>query len=199
MSADIWVTVPTAGRESLERAVDSTGIPRERIVVVATAPDVEVPAGCRWLVDAEPVNIHRWWNRGIDACVRMGARYVAVINDDVLMDEHTLPTLLDRMLKHGATVASPGADRRVSNDSKDMPMTIVGSCWLLDAASGLRADESFRWWYGDNKLDWDARRFHGGIVTASCYFHHLTPNHLTSESADLQALAQVDARLWDSL
>lgn len=194
--ADIWVTVPTAGRESLLPAIDGTGVPRERIVIVATAPDVAIPDGCLSLTDLGPVNIHRWWNAGIDAAVARGARYVAVINDDILVDENTLPTLLAQMQEHETTIASPGAPRVVRNGEKSMPMTILGSCWLLDTSHGLRPDERYRWWYGDNDLDWRARRDHRGIVTAPCYFHHLTPNQLTAHNPALLELTELDNRRW---
>lgn len=191
---DIWVVVPTCGRDTLTAAIDSTGIPRDRVVVIVTALNVDVPDGCRSIIDVGPINIHRWWNRGIALAESHGARFVAVINDDVLLDADSLPTLVDAM--DGATLASPGAPVRMTDPFKHHPMTILGSCWVLDVTHGLRPDEAYRWWYGDNKLDWDARRHGEGIARASVTFEHLAPNHLTSESPDLQSLANLDAYTW---
>lgn len=194
MSDDLWVVVPTAGRASMLGAIDSTGVPRERTVVVATSPFAN-GYGCHELHDFGDVNIHRWWNRGIDYAVERGALYVAVINDDIELAEDALTTLVDAM--DGATIASPGPRRRVTDPSKSVPMTLNGACWVLDASTGLRADEGYRWWYGDNDLDWRARRDHGGVVSVPVGFDHLTPNHLTAEREDLQALASLDLARWN--
>jgi hypothetical protein len=40
-----------------------------------------------------------------------------------------------------------------STTRSSRPRSIVGSCWLLDLSSGLRPDESYRWWFGDDDLD----------------------------------------------
>jgi len=192
---DIWVTVPTAGRATLTAAIDSTGIPREQVVVVATAPDVQIPDGCAFAFDVGPINIQRWWNAGIRTAESYGARYVAVINDDVLMDEHTLPALLAAMIDTGATLASPGEARTITDPSPHLPMSINGACWVLDLSHGVRPDEGYHWWFGDNDLDWQARRC-GGIVTVPVTYTHLTPNALTEASRKLQMLTIQDAQRW---
>jgi hypothetical protein len=193
-----WVTVPTAGRATLGPAVDSTGVPRDRTVVVATSADVTVPDGCHRLDDLEPTNIHRWWNAGIDYAVARGARYVLVINDDVLLGDDTVAALLGGLQATGAALATPGAAGLVTDPAKYHGRTLVGSCWLLDTASGLRPDESYRWWYGDDDLDWRARRDHGGVVSVPCTFEHLHPNHLTSTTPALLDLAVIDQHRWSA-
>jgi hypothetical protein len=193
---DIWVTVPTAGRDTLEAAIDSTGVSRSQFAVVVTAPDVRPPVGCLVLPDFGAINIHRWWLRGIMAAVDHGARYVAVINDDVLLDADTLPTLVAALEETGAAIASPGGDVHVTDPNPGLPMTLVGSCYVLDTATGLRPDQRFRWWFGDNFLDLRARRDFGGVVTRRCYFHHLEPNRLTAANPELQRLAEQDERTW---
>lgn len=197
-SSDIWVVVPSAGRATLEPAIDSTGIPRERVVVVQTVPEMQPVHGCRGVIDLGPVNIHRWWNAGINAAVSCGGRYVAVINDDVRMDEHTLPTLLQQVCATGAAIASPGGGGLFREVADERRMVINGACWLLDTASGLRPDEGYRWWYGDNDIDFRARRDHGGVVSVRCYFEHLHPSELTATTPDLLALTHLDAQRWAS-
>lgn len=194
--SDIWVTVPTAGRATLEAAIDSTGVPRERVVVVATREGVVVPDGCRSLLDLDEINIHRWWNVGIRVCTAHGARYVAVINDDVRLDADTLPTLLGAMTATRAALATPGSAGHVTDPSPHLTRTLIGSCWLLDTETGLRPDERYRWWYGDDDLDLRARRDHGGIATADCHFEHLHPNELTATTPELIALTELDAQRW---
>ena len=198
MSDDVWVTVPTAGRDTLTGAIDSTGIPRSRVLIVVTGAEAITPPGCLMIEDPREINIHRWWNRGIDACVERGARYVLVINDDVLMDADTVPTLLAAMQETGATIASPGGGGLFTDPDKYRGRVMNGACWLLDTTHGLRPDEGFRWWYGDDLLDWRARQGHG-VVSVPAYFEHLHANHLTSTTPFLTELTQVDAQRWNSL
>lgn len=193
---DLWLTVPTAGRATFAPMLDFSGIPPERCAVVVTAPGVDVPAGCHVIEDFDEINIHRWWNRGIDYAVAHGARWVAVVNDDIVLSPDTLPTIVAAMQKYGAALGSPGGDGHYDNPNRDLAMTMLGSCFVLDTSTTLRPDEGYRWWYGDNDLDHRARRDHGGIATARCYFQHMTPNQLTAESEELLALTRLDAQRW---
>jgi len=192
--SDIWVVVPTAGRDTLTQAIDSTGIPRNHTVVILTRDDITAPDGCHTILDLEPINIHRWWNKGIEHAISNGARYIAVINDDVMMDQEAIPQLVSSM--NGYSLSSPGYSATVTNPDKGHPMSITGSCFVIDTTFDLRPDEGYRWWYGDNDLDWKARKNFGGLVLVPVNFQHLTPNHLTLNSYMLQELAQMDKDRW---
>lgn len=193
---NIWVTVPTAGRDSLTTALNSTGIPAENTVVVLTRDNITAPTGCHTILDLEPVNIHRWWNKGIQYAIDHGARYVAVINDDVVLDHDAIPQLVSAM--NGLALASPGYPAVLTDPSKTNPMSITGACFVIDTTFDLRPDEGYRWWFGDNDLDWRARRDFGGLVLVPVFFQHPTHNHLTHESPMLQQLAQQDRDRWSS-
>ena len=192
--AVVWLTVPTAGRDTLTAAIDSTGIPRDRTVIVATAPDAIRPEGCHVVEDFGEINIHRWWNAGLDYAQAHGATHVLVINDDVLLDETTVPALLDGM-EGRAAIGSPGAGGIFEGDLPEWRV-MNGACWLLDLATGLRADERYRWWYGDNDLDWRARTEHGGVASVRCYFQHVHANELTAASPELMRITDDDNRTW---
>lgn len=188
------MTIPTADRDTLTAAIDSTGVPRERVVIVATADGVDAP-GCHVVEDFGEINIHRWWNTGIDYAQAHGATHVVVLNDDVIMDADTLPALLDALVGTGAAIASPGGGGLDTDPRRDRRATMNGACWLLDLSTGLRPDEGYRWWYGDNDLDLRARRL-SGVVSVGCYFEHPHANELTESSPHLQALAAADAKRW---
>ena len=192
--AVVWVTVPTAGRDTLTAAIDSTGVPRDRTVIVATAPDAIRPEGCHVVEDFGEINIHRWWNAGLDYAQAHGATHVLIINDDVLLDETTVPALLDGM-EGRAAIGSPGAGGIFEGDLPEWRV-MNGACWLLDLATGLRADERYRWWYGDNDLDWRARTEHGGVASVRCYFQHVHANELTAASPELMRITEDDNRTW---
>jgi len=195
MGEQPWLVVPTAGRATLAPAIASSGIPPERVVIVATAPSITVPSWCHVIADFGEVNIHRWWNAGLDYAAEHGARWACVINDDVLLDETTVPALVAAAERTGAALASIGGDTLLRDPSPSR-RSIEGACWLLDLSSGLRPDESYRWWYGDDDLDWRARRDHGGVALTEAPFVHLHPNALTEATPALMQLTYADAQLW---
>ena len=94
------MTIPTAGShpDMLEGIVETCGLPRERIIIIRTKPDVDLPSGCIVVDDFEPPNIQRWWTRGIDESVARGASAVAVLNDDLRIEPDTLERLHDELL-----------------------------------------------------------------------------------------------------
>jgi hypothetical protein len=52
-----------------------------------------------------------------------------------------------------------------------------GWAWILNPDSGVRADESMRWWWLDTDIDWQARK-HGGMVMIGGY---PVPNRLPND------------------
>ncbi len=88
----LFMTIPTAGtrHDLLTKLVEESGLPRDRIVIVSTRSGIRVPEGCLVVEDLGSVNIHRWWNRGIDEAIRRGATVVAVVNDDVTINAESL-------------------------------------------------------------------------------------------------------------
>jgi hypothetical protein len=163
-------------------------------VIVKTALDVPLRDGCHVVEDFGEINIHRWWNAGIDYAQARGATHVLVINDDVLLDETTIPALLDGM-EGRAAIGSPGAGGIFEGDLPEWRV-LNGACWLLDLSTGLRADERYRWWYGDNDIDWRARTQHGGVASIRCFFLHPHANELTAASPELMRLTEDDNRTW---
>ena len=198
MGVNLWLTVPTAGRDTLTDALAHTGIPPVQTVIVTTARGVKVSREYHVLADRGPINIHRWWNKGIDYAQANGATHVAVINDDAVLGDMTLKTLCAQLVITGATIASPGLPMHVTDPDPHRRRTINGGCWVLDLASGLRPDERYRWWYGDDDLDLRARRDHGGVLTAPVPFINMHANEQTFARPDLQALAVADRERWNA-
>lgn len=199
----LFMTVPTAGtrRELLEGLIADCGLPREQIVIVATKPSLDLPAGVNVVEDLGPLNIQRWWALGIDECARRGATAVAVLNDDIRLNFDTLPTLYRELVETGATIASPmrpgirpGVHKRPLVPYEPR---IWGSLWVLDISSGLRPDPRYRWWYGDNDLDIRARTHHNGVLLHDVYYEHVHPSTATFENPDLVAISDEDAQTFE--
>ena len=199
----LFMTVPTAGNRAqmLDELIEASGLPRAQIVIVATKPDIELPHGVTIVQDLAPPNIQRWWNRGIEAAVALGASEVAVSNDDVRISPQTLPALQKALLAANAAIASPSRTP-FRNGLHRRPLVpyeprLWGSLWMLRVASGLRPDERYVWWYGDNDLDIRARTRFGGVVLVDTYFEHLHPSEGTASNPILTAQTDRDAQTFE--
>lgn len=198
----LFMTVPTAGHHAalLDELVRNCGLPPEQIVIVATKPDISLPAGVVRVADFGPLNIQRWWSVGIEEAQRRGADVVAVLNDDMWVTPRTLFELQDELRRTGAAVASPSRPgERVGLHKRWLiPYTpkIWGCLWVLRVDSGLRPDPRYVWWYGDHDLDIRARRDFGGIVTKAVEWEHLHPGEGTGRSDTLAAQTDRDAETY---
>ena len=195
----LFLTIPTAGNrtELLNRIIDDSGLPRDQIIIIATKPNLEFPAGVRVIEDLGPSNIQRWWALGIAAAEDRGATAVAVLNDDVRITKETLPELHAALTGTGAAIACPSRPG-FRNGVHKRPLIpyeprIWGSIWMLDLAQDLRPDARYQWWYGDNDLDIRARTKHGGVVLVDVPYEHIHPTEATFASPDLIALVDQDS------
>ena len=199
----LFLTIPTAGNRArlLTPLIEDSGVPGDRIIVVATRPGVEVPPGVTVVQDLGPPNIQRWWNLGINEAVKRGATVVAVSNDDVRISPATVPGLADALLSTGAAIASPARPELPLglHRGRLAPYAprLWGSLWALRVESGLRPDPRYVWWYGDNDLDIRARRDHGGVVLVDVPFEHMHPSVATARNPLLAAQTDRDARTFE--
>lgn len=195
----LWVTIPTAGDRAdlLETLVRQCGVKPSNIVIVRTRP-CRTPLGVHVLDDYGPVNIHRWWNAGIDFAQQQGATHVAVLNDDLVLDPSAIAELVRAQDITGATIASPGAVWQHVTDgpAHTRDRRIVGWCFVLDLSSGVRPNEDYSWWFGDDELDFDARIDGSGVVLVPVNVKHPLANLHTEQSPQLQELAAADERLF---
>lgn len=198
------MTVPTAGShpELLADLIRDCGLPPEQIVVVETAPGVDLPDGVIRIQCFGPPRIQYWWTLGIDEAERRGATAVAVLNDDIRVQPDTLTTLHQALMETGAAIASPSRPG-VRDGVHKRPLIpyeprLWGSIWVLDLSTGLRPDTNYVWWYGDNDLDLRARRHHGGVVLVSVEYEHVHPSTATFRSPELLAIAEKDGQRFES-
>jgi len=178
---DIWLTIPTGTRRQyLADIIKESQVSPEKIVIVHTV-ESEPIEGVNNIWDLEPVNIHRWWNRGIDVARTFGADYIAVLNDDLRLKNNPINKIAYSMKKLNAILGYP------------VPYTghLPGYCWVLDIKSNIRADENFRWWYGDDDIKRKAME-QGEVAYVPVEVEHLHPNHLTSNDEGLLELTRAD-------
>jgi hypothetical protein len=180
------LTIPTGTRRQyLADIINESQISPEKIVIVHTV-ESEPIEGVNNVWDLDPVNIHRWWNRGIDIARTFGADYIAVLNDDVKLKNNPINKIAYGMKELKGTLGYP------------LPYTghLPGYCWVLDIKSNIRADETFRWWYGDDDIRLKAKEI-GEVVYIPAEVEHLHGNHLTSINEDLMQLTVADKEYFE--
>jgi hypothetical protein len=182
-SLDIWLTIPSKDRRQyLPDIIKESQIPLNKIVIVHTI-ESEPIEGVNNIWDLEPVNIHRWWNHGIDMARESNADYIAVLNDDLILKNNPINKIANRMHDTKSVIGYP------------VPNIGIGYCWVLDIKSNIRADENFKWWYGDDDIRMQATIL-GEVIYVPVEVNHLHPNQLTSDNEDLIELTKADEILF---
>jgi len=182
-SLDIWLTIPSGDRRQyLPDIIKESQIPLNKIVIVHTIESKPIN-GVNNIWDLEPVNIQRWWNHGIDMARENNADYIAVLNDDLILKNNPINKIANRMHNTKSVIGYP------------VPNIGIGYCWVLDIKSNIRADETFRWWYGDEDIRMQATIL-GEVIYVPVEVNHLHPNQLTSDNKDLMELTKADEILF---
>lgn len=132
-------------------------------------------------------NISRMWNLGLDAAARRAGWDpfdVAVINDDVICPPDWFARVTAAMDAMSPRAAAGCVRRRFDH-------RMTGYAFILDGRSELRADEQFRWWYGDDDLERRARQISGVAFAEGRDVEHRHPNSTTT--GVLAEIAEQDA------
>lgn len=188
----IYAVVPTHNRHT-ELAELLRSIPPDVHVLVidnASEPAVQFNLPLEFLGrriqfmrdEEQPPNLSRLWNVGLDWAQKLFATddwarpgkgddwAVAILNDDVVLPSGLLDGLAYEMQSHDVDIAFPapaGAERCDVNTDDPFPgvgRRLTGWCFMVRGSSGLRADESLRWWCGDDDLQAQAVRNGRGTV-----------------------------------
>lgn len=198
-----WAVIPSEGRPCLHDCLAAVRDQVDGIVLVANSGYSGTDAGKVSIRhDRNPErNISRWWNSGLDAVAwtmadRGVSRWnVIVLNDDTVMYPGSVGVLTAGLRRHrGAQLAFCGQEERLL--TAPGPDRITGWCFALRGEGGLRADESLKWWAGDNSLDWAARADGGSVIVPGVEHTHLYPNGYTVANRELNEQAGRDMELF---
>jgi hypothetical protein len=121
----------------------------------------------------DPPNISRMWNLGIDSVHlhAAGRSYdVAVLNDDAIVPPDWFERIAEAMWHQGTAA---GCAHRLTDPR------MAGYAFILNGDKGLRADEQFQWWYGDDDLQRQANAVGGVAYVDELYVEHRHPNSTT--------------------
>lgn len=126
-----------------------------------------------------PPNISTMWNLGIKRAEELGATRIAVLNDDAIVYNGWFDSIERAMIKTGAAAGWSAGEHHghlLYTKAEPTMRRMSGYAFVINA--GLRADEQFQWWYGDNDLEWRAREA-GGVVQVGGSIEHRHPNAST--------------------
>lgn len=195
---NLWAVIPSRDRSVLLGNL-TTQLKADKIktVIVDTGYDPPLSESPYWkkqsfhiIRDDDPLhpNISRWWNLGLDfVAEREGDNEyaVAVLNDDLVIPHKFVQQLADALTRHNAAAAYPDqhgffrdyVHRTVGPISMYRRMT--GYAFALRGSAKIRADETIKWWYGDDDIDWTARKNGGSVLVGGLSVQHLLPNTTT--------------------
>ena len=187
--AKVWLTIPSGTRRQyLEDIIKDSQLPLDQIVIVHTV-ESEPIEGVRNVWDLDPPNIHRWWNIGIDIARANGGEYIAVLNDDLILKDNPINKIVQGMKEEGAVLGYPYPH------SGNGATKTAGYCWVLDLSSGLRTDETYRWYFGDDDLLLQVLGL-GKAVYVLAEVVHLHGVEGTAKSQYLQQLIVLDKKYF---
>lgn len=182
-----YAIIPTRNRPAeLERLVGQLQGWADAIVIVdnaSTPPVSELDLRGAWghttlgIIECleQPPSLYRMWNLGFDGARAAetfggnGRWDVAVFNDDTVLPDGWCE-YVGAHLRNSAAVAastypfptSSAAALKTRHDGNIMTRMCPWA-FMIRGELGLRADETFRWWWGDTDLDWQACNA-GGVL-----------------------------------
>jgi len=165
--------------------------------------DLKVPLTAVLHHPEQPPNLSRLWNVGLERTENSARSViwdVAVLNDDAILPPDWFDRLSTPMRLGGCYAAGFGpvhepVFHRVPGLTA-LHERMPGWAFLLRGEGRLRADESLRWWCGDNDLDMQARRLGGTLIMPRDEVRHLYPDQSTATRPELQARTGVDMQLF---
>jgi glycosyltransferase involved in cell wall biosynthesis len=192
-----YAVIPTRGRDTLDECLVAVGDQVDAVIVVDTEGKFgrHLPgwAAVEYIRDLGPRNISHWWNQGIKRANRLAWQEceatewnIVVLNDDVIVPSGWVSAMTSALRAGTADLAYVAAWHK-----------ITGYAYMLRGESGLRADESLVWWYGDDDLEFQARTA-GGVVRVHAPVDHRYPDRDTNADPELLAQTQIDAKTFEA-
>lgn len=156
--------------------------------------------------EPEPFNLATLWNVGLNMAERIhqarggGEWIVGVFNDDLSIPMSFMDQCEHALIHYGAAVAYPdqnGYGANLLNDYAPSPVTdhstkMTGFAHVTFGHLGLRFDESFPVWYGDNDYEMQARLNGGTVLVGGLRVEHLDANGNFSRNPEWQEQAGLD-------
>ena len=177
--------------------IESIGKQADTIFVIDNGDEKEMPEAGEWpsltpyyLIQEpeQPVNLSWLWNVGLRAAAADAERMkvsewdVAIFNDDCIVPGDWFERVQSAMRETTAVACCTGPLTHITHVPGPVPlhMRLTGWAFMVRGESGLRADEQFHWWAGDDDLDWTARQMGGMLMIRGGAVENRFPNGYTT-------------------
>lgn len=204
---NLYAVIPSRDRpEMLRNLVRQLNRDHVHTIVVDTGYEVRPRLhNCyfTWVEDYTPGNISHWWNTGLDKVAEIDKEsdseyVVAVLNDDVVIPSLFVQILAETIVNTNAAAAYPDQHNillhkktpymiHTDTDKVNVFTRLCGYAFALRGSAGIRADETIKWWYGDDDIDFSARMLGGSVLVGGIKVDHLMPNSTTVGELAVQA------------
>lgn len=195
-----YAVIPSNGRECLWDCLDAIRPQVDMVFVVYTGRliteserDRILRYGYTLYEGPENPNISRWWNQGLDAVhdltdqsIQVADKVwhqkydVAILNDDAIVPEGWFDVVSGTMRTMRVAAACSGGSGmpvlHTQNQAPPLGTRMQGFAFILAGELGLRADEQFVWYCGDDDLGRRAAIAGGMVMIADFHVNHLYPN-----------------------
>jgi hypothetical protein len=117
------------------------------------------------ILPCDDKSIYQMWNFGMDTIIKTCGKesYSAVLNDDIFLLPNTLKTMAGFLDSYSNLVAvSPDYNRKLVDGFGKLELEfcestfghggMAGFAFMIKNKCGIRVDETFKWWYGDDDL-----------------------------------------------
>lgn len=186
-----YVVIPTHNRhELLANIVHDIQTSVDVIIIIDNASMPEVTAdslrfnasehGATLIImrDTEqPPNLSRLWNDGLEMAALLARESgdqiwdVSILNDDVIIPPGWFDAVSSALRSHESAVVACSSAHvftqvplcKVTLDN-DLMTRMTPWALTMRGESGLRYDETMRWWWSDTDLDWQARLAGGMLI-----------------------------------
>ncbi len=163
--------------------------------------------------------IYRMWNAGVEKARIAGATEIAILNDDILIHQGTLPAMSEALRMENPRVEQRTGvvypDVRADFDAgiQQPPLHrgrlekttgtwgaggMTGFCFMFKSEIRLPFDEAYHWWYGDDAFEesvrnagYDVARLVGVPIV------HTGNGSASKRWAELAPLIEQDRARWD--
>jgi len=203
-----YAIIPSNGRECLRQCVDAILSQVDHVTIVRTEnvtlgweQYITDRSGVLTVVE-QGINISRWWNDGLEFVQFFQHEFredrsekfdVAILNDDTIVPEGWFDAVAGQMRDKRAVGASSGSPigmpvLHTRPGPRPLDQRMQGFAFIVAGETGIRADEQFAWYCGDDDLEWRLSASGGVVVIPGFPVQHLHPNaQVTPEIHELIA------------
>ena len=212
-----YAIIPTNGRDCFEDCLKSVMPQVDRVIVIEGGPEAAylepMPFGWDFSVIREPeLNISKWWNLGLSLIADRAAEFhypkwnVAILNDDVILPPDWVKVVSTHMREMKAAAASSGNPSPVralhtQPGPVDLSTRLQGFAFILAGEMGVRANETLKWYFSDDHVDWLSRQKGGVLSIPGYHVEHRYPNGQVTAEIHVQIAedAKTFAAYWNGL